>query len=682
MSLYYFTSKIIKKHTQSVVASAAYRSGDSLYSERDQEIKDYRTREVLPESFILAPRHAPDWVYDRESLWNNVEGVENRWNAQLSREIVLALPLELTNEQQKEMLKDFVQNNFVSDGMVADVSIHRDKEHNPHAHIMLTMRPFNEDGSWGKKQRREYIFNEKGECVLDEKGNKKFNAVNTTSWNNKETLLEWRKSYAETVNQWYRNLNINEKISEKSYKDQGINRVPKHRLTRAEYVFEKKEKERAQLKNEKYIPTSHYAKENAKIEKENERRSRIEQLDKEIEKLTRRKEKVVSLSDYRKSFEQSHLEKLNAIRENANLSKSDWQAIKIVGNRLEGFVDLKSAQDNLNKLSNWDKKISHQERLIKAEQKVLITARNAFEKDKSKVLLYGFIPSEFKEKYNEKVIELKERKGKLEDSRNSFNRLYEKSIRVLEIQKEFTNEEFKFLYPNYKDNKIYNDKELLDIKAKYVELFRQEGTVRKSIPELEIHNISLSNRNDSLNKLSSEWKKLKSSLFVLEKTKEKYKDEYKNHYKDYDKNKVYDSFVKYTESQQQIIEKESLKEKVESQILSEITKLYPSMSKEKLSDISPSLQVELLDLHSEGNNKGNLQEDLRFIRENANSEFKRKDQNIFEENDNVKFSEAGKLVDSVAGMLEEQRTKDDDLEAKRQRNKNKRGSKDIDEHEL
>ncbi|GAA3332363.1 hypothetical protein GCM10020331_092180 [Ectobacillus funiculus] len=107
---------------------------------------------MKPESFILAPSHAPEWVNNRERLWNEVEKVERAWNAQLSREIVMAIPHELSNQQQRKLVEKFVEENFVSEGMVADVNIHRDKDHNPHAHIMLTMRPFNPDGEWAPKQ--------------------------------------------------------------------------------------------------------------------------------------------------------------------------------------------------------------------------------------------------------------------------------------------------------------------------------------------------------------------------------------------------------------------------------------------------------------------------------------------------------------------------------------------------
>ncbi|PEM60355.1 hypothetical protein CN613_28130, partial [Bacillus pseudomycoides] len=115
------------------------------------EIKFYH-RGVEPVAFVLAPENAPEWVYDRQVLWNEVEKSEKRSDSQLAREINVALPKELNYEQQEELVKEFVQDNFVNHGMVADVAIHRDDENNPHFHVMLTMRYIDENG-FGKKAR-------------------------------------------------------------------------------------------------------------------------------------------------------------------------------------------------------------------------------------------------------------------------------------------------------------------------------------------------------------------------------------------------------------------------------------------------------------------------------------------------------------------------------------------------
>ena len=243
MALYYFNISVLTKNKQSVVAKAAYTTGTSIYSERDLETKSYKKREEQPESFILAPKNAPEWVNDREKLWNEVEKVENRYNSQIAKEIKVALPIELNNEKQAELLLEFVNENIVSRGIVADISIHRDREENPHAHILITTRPFNEDGTWGNKKKREYIFDEKGDHVLDKNGKKSFLTVPLTDWDKRDTLLEWRKNFAEKINEYYLANGINQSVSHESYEKQGIDKLPKQRLSREEYEIEQKAKE-------------------------------------------------------------------------------------------------------------------------------------------------------------------------------------------------------------------------------------------------------------------------------------------------------------------------------------------------------------------------------------------------------------------------------------------------------
>lgn len=105
MSYFRLQANIISKKSQSVVASASYRSGEQLYSERDEEMKGYKSREVAPVSFILKPDHAPEWTLDRERLWNEVERVEKAWNAQLAREVLVALPIDLSEDAQQELVR-------------------------------------------------------------------------------------------------------------------------------------------------------------------------------------------------------------------------------------------------------------------------------------------------------------------------------------------------------------------------------------------------------------------------------------------------------------------------------------------------------------------------------------------------------------------------------------------------
>ncbi|MDA2638617.1 MobA/MobL family protein, partial [Bacillus cereus] len=153
MAIYHLKVKTIsRKKQQNVVASAAYRSGESLYCERTKETK-YYSRTVQPETHILAPSEAPSWVFRRQDLWNEVERFEKRGNSRLAREVVVAIPNELSEEQQRELVLTFTHDTFVQQRMIADVAIHRDDKNNPHAHILLTTREISQDGFVKKKNR-------------------------------------------------------------------------------------------------------------------------------------------------------------------------------------------------------------------------------------------------------------------------------------------------------------------------------------------------------------------------------------------------------------------------------------------------------------------------------------------------------------------------------------------------
>src|SRR5699024_1090785 len=130
--------------------------------------------------------------------------------------------------------------NFVDEGMVADVSIHRDDINNPHFHIMLTVRPFDENGEWGKKQKKVYIYDDDGNKMKTEKGNIKSKTIKLTDWDSKERLNIWRENWAKMTNKYLENKGLTERISEKSYAEQGIEKQP---TIHEGYVARKMEKE-------------------------------------------------------------------------------------------------------------------------------------------------------------------------------------------------------------------------------------------------------------------------------------------------------------------------------------------------------------------------------------------------------------------------------------------------------
>lgn len=157
MALYRLEVKILGRSAgHSAIAAAAYRSGNKIFDERNEKTHDYTRKTGVKNSLILAPAGSPDWVFDRERLWNEVEKSEKRKDAQLAREVIVALPRELNETARLKLLNDFVSNEFVAKGMIADVSYHNPKAgdggENPHAHIMLTMRDITLEG-FQKKNR-------------------------------------------------------------------------------------------------------------------------------------------------------------------------------------------------------------------------------------------------------------------------------------------------------------------------------------------------------------------------------------------------------------------------------------------------------------------------------------------------------------------------------------------------
>lgn len=210
---------------RSAIASASYRSGEKLHS--DMEGKNYfYARDVMPETFILVPENAPDWAKNREKLWNEVEAKERFSHSRYAKEFNVALPVELNEDEQKELLKNYVQKTFVDSGMVADVSIHRDHPENPHAHVMLTNRPFNEDGTWGIKSKKEYILDEQGNKTYTKSGYARNRKIWLTDWDRKGKVEQWRKGWADAVNRTFEQKNMPERISEKTLEEQGIDGLP------------------------------------------------------------------------------------------------------------------------------------------------------------------------------------------------------------------------------------------------------------------------------------------------------------------------------------------------------------------------------------------------------------------------------------------------------------------------
>ena len=233
MALYHFSVKQVSRGKgQTVVNSAAYISGQKLYNDYYGQTHDYTKKSGVVFTEILTPEYVPERLTNRETLWNEVEKIEKGKRAQLAYTFDIALQNELTLDENIELARAFCREQFVARGMIVDLAVHEgkskneDEPDNPHFHVLAPIRPFTEEGSWGNKQRREYVLDEDGNQIKDAKGKDIFNAVSTTGWNDPELLKEWRRAWTEKVNEKFRECHMAARIDHRSYKEQGIDLIP------------------------------------------------------------------------------------------------------------------------------------------------------------------------------------------------------------------------------------------------------------------------------------------------------------------------------------------------------------------------------------------------------------------------------------------------------------------------
>ena len=272
MAIYHFEAKVISRSTgRSIVATSAYASCTQMYNDYDGVTHDYTRKQGCIYGEIFLPPNAPEAWQDREQLWNAVEAAEKTKDSRLARELVVALPIELGIDDWKSMLKDFLSEQCVSKGMCADVNIHDTDGHNPHAHILLTMRPLDEKGKWQAKTQKEYLCRrgdeERGFTAAEFKtaqadgwekqyqyfiGKKKVymapseaklqnleraskNPKSTrygrqnpicAEWNGEEQILRWRRAWEDVTNQVLEQHNFDERVDCRSFAERGIDEQP------------------------------------------------------------------------------------------------------------------------------------------------------------------------------------------------------------------------------------------------------------------------------------------------------------------------------------------------------------------------------------------------------------------------------------------------------------------------
>jgi hypothetical protein len=208
---------------KSIVAMAAYRAAEKLIDERTRITYDYTKKSGVEYSEIYAPENSPEWVYERQKLWNEVEKIETRKNAQLGRELDIALPVELSHEEHRKIVKEFVENNFTSKGIISDVAYHNADKKNPHAHILLVRREITENG-FGQVSKEWFGGEFKGRPGEEQR----------------EYLKKIREDWAVKVNYYFKLKDLELRIDHRSLEEQGIERVPQIHLGPSAHAMEKK----------------------------------------------------------------------------------------------------------------------------------------------------------------------------------------------------------------------------------------------------------------------------------------------------------------------------------------------------------------------------------------------------------------------------------------------------------
>ena len=273
MAIYHLEAKAISRGSgRSAVAAAAYMSCSEIHNEYDGVTHDFTRKRGLVWQQVFLPKNAPPEWKDRSVLWNAVEAAEKSKDSRLARELVVALPIELDKMQWIKLLKEYIQENFVAEGMCADVAIHDTDGHNPHAHILLTVRPLDEKGRWQNKTEKEYLCVKNGEekgftsseyvsakmegwekqyqyfvgkkkvymppLEAEKHGYKRVNKYPkstrfgrqnpiTERWNSDEQLVIWREQWAEITNRFLDEANrADAHIDHRSHAARGLDEQP------------------------------------------------------------------------------------------------------------------------------------------------------------------------------------------------------------------------------------------------------------------------------------------------------------------------------------------------------------------------------------------------------------------------------------------------------------------------
>ncbi len=546
----------INRATKNIVASASYRSDEALYSERTDEKIKFRNHTVKPESMILTPQHAPEWTKDRQRLWNEVDKVEKdnakTKNPRLAKEVLLSLPNDFDREVQTELTKDFIKSEFVDKGMVADISIHRDDMNNPHAHVLLTQRPFNSDGTWGKKTKTRTRYDEKGHAILNQNGNKVRKQERFADFDFKEVRKHWELK----LNQYSEREQSLRRYDSRSFEAQGLDKIAEIPLTREEYRLEQNEKRRCEKEGIEYKPVTYYGQKNEHIRRYN--RGEVSQI----------------FSDKEKEQAQNEI-RLFIQNANDQISKNE-QSYSVLLDRYQRDVGYSEAKETIkntfDSASTFGRKIQNdllKNEIKRRQLKFYVDNYDTNYQFRREVENKGYSQQEFINTIKSNFKELLNEKNRLESREEKRKEIYQSAKDVYLTESEKNNIIVQQMYPKSHHHFSHDEKALIVDEA-------QKGNIIKASHVRYLFKQSNHIPSDVL--IEDTYKKASKDIFFSER-------HLKNLEKDSFKYNVELQFIKEKEK-----EIESYKEHIDDDLRIDIG----DKNFEKVKDQTPNEKVQLL----------------------------------------------------------------------------------------
>lgn len=396
MAIYHLSVKIIgRKKGKSSVAAAAYRAGEKIKNEYDGQTHNYENRKDIEYKEIIYP--AETQKLERKDLWNLVENTEKRKDAQLAREIEIALPLELSKEERIKIVQDFCKENFIQRNIICDIAIHNKDNTNPHAHILTTTRPYTKAG-FGQKDRQI---------------------------NDRKYINIWRENWEKLANKYLEKYKT--QISSKTLKQQGIERIPQIHIGASGNKMHKKGKT-----SDRYQINQEIKKQNKNLQEIQEEIDYYKQIENIIKNQENIKEKISTHQDLIKQYQNKENQRQEILQDQQKYIDYGQEKNK----QLQEYTRLKKEIQKYEKTTTSDKIIKNIKDILTRDT----TAHQEYQKNKNKYQkLHNKLNKYIKENQEQKIQNIINKQDKqIEEIEKQQEQI---QIKIQEIQKEIKEKE-------------------------------------------------------------------------------------------------------------------------------------------------------------------------------------------------------------------------------------------------